>query len=222
MKIYDIHQAERPREKIINRGVEQLSNSELLAVLLRTGIKGLNAIQLGRKIEDVITSKGFENLTLNDLINIKGLGKAKAAEILACFEIGKRFLLKKNRHIMYKPKDVWNALTDIRSSKKEQFVVFFLDAKNEEIIREIISIGTLTASLVHPREVFEPAIKRNAASIILAHNHPSGNLDPSDADIEVTEKLIQGGKLLGISVIDHVIVTAQGYQSIKEGHEDLF
>ena len=222
VKIVDIQKKNRPREKLIEKGVEFLSNQELIAILLRTGIPGLNAIELGKKIIDILDKKGFENLKMDDLLSIKGLGQAKSAEILAAIEIGKRYLSKTKREIILTPKEVWDTLTDIRSAKKEHFIVIFLDAKNSVIVREIVSIGTLTASLVHPREVFEPAIKQNAVSIILAHNHPSGNLLPSDADITVTTNLIQAGKILGIKVIDHVIVSNDSFFSFREQMSEIF
>ena len=136
------------------------------------------------------------------------MGTVKASEIIACFELGRRMLKDKKFSILLSPKDVWERMEDIRGSKKEHFVVFYLDSRNQEIERDIISIGTLNESLVHPREVFEGAIKNNAAAIIVAHNHPSGDLKPSQDDIEITKKLIHAGKILDIEVIDHIIVSA--------------
>ncbi len=222
MKIRDLQIKNRPREKLIDKGVEFLSNQELIAILLRTGIRGLSAIELGQKIVDLIAKKGFENLSINDLLSIRGLGKAKSAEIIAAIEIGRRYLKQTKREIILTPKEVWDILTDIRSSKKEHFVVIFLDAKNSVIVREVITIGTLTESIVHPREVFEPAIKQNAISIILAHNHPSGNLVASDADVLVTKNLIKAGNIIGIKILDHVIVSVDSFVSLREQMPEIF
>jgi DNA repair protein RadC len=115
------------------------------------------------------------------------------------------------------PRDVFDGLKDIRESKKEHFVVFFLDTRNQQIKREIISIGTINASLVHPREVFEPAVKHLAVQVILAHNHPSGDLEPSEEDLDVNRRLTEAGKILGIEVLDHVIVTRTAFKSFRDG-----
>ena len=115
-----------------------------------------------------------------------------------------------------KPKDIWEALADIRENKKEHFIIFYLDTRNHEIKRDIISVGCLNANLVHPREVFEPAIRNLAASVIVAHNHPSGNLEPSQEDLDLTKRLVGAGKLLGIELLDHVIVSKDGFSSFKE------
>lgn len=140
----------------------------------------------------------------------------KACEIVACFELGKRLLQRKQAEIYLKPKDVWDELKDLRSHKKEHFVIFYLDSRNQEIKREVISIGSLNTNLVHPREVFEPAVRNLAAQIILAHNHPSGDPEPSEDDLEITKKLVESGKILGIEVVDHIIVTKNGFLSFKE------
>ena len=135
---------------------------------------------------------------------------------MAVFELGRRLLQDKQAALILSPREVWEQLKDIRTNKKEHFVVFFLNTQNQEIVRETVSVGTLNASLIHPREVFEPAVKHLAAHVILAHNHPSGSLDPSEEDLSVTKRLVDSGRLLGIEVLDHIIVTASGYTSFKE------
>lgn len=207
LKIKDRPKIDRPREKLEKYGVERLKDVELLAILLRSGIKDMNVIKLSQKILRDFKDEKILDADIKDLQKISGLGLAKACEIVACFELGKRKLKDKKTNILLTPKDIWEALADIRGSKKEHFVAFYLNARNQEIKREIISIGTVSASLVHPREVFEGAIKNNASSIILAHNHPSGDTEPSQDDIEITKKLVHAGKILDIKVIDHVIVT---------------
>jgi len=214
MRIKDLPKADLPREKLEKYGQEKLRDHELLAILLGSGIKGLNVLELSKKILRVVTEVGVDKISFRDLIEIKGLGKAKASEVIAAFELGRRMLKGKKTSILLSPKDVWERMSDICRSKKEHFVIFYLDSRSQEIQREIISVGTLNESLVHPREVFESAIKHNAASIILAHNHPSGSIEPSIADIEITKKLVQAGKILDIRVVDHVIVAGDTFVSV--------
>jgi len=217
MRIKDLPKVERPREKLEKYGPEKLSNSELLAILLRTGSKGINVVEMARKILGKFSGSGLAKANFKDLKNTFGLGAAKACEIVACFELGRRLLQNKKSQIYLTPKDVWNELKDIRDNKKEHFVIFFLDARNQEIKREIISVGSLNANLVHPREVFEPAVRHLAAQVILAHNHPSGDSEPSEDDLEITKRLVESGGILGIEVIDHIIVTKNNYFSFKDG-----
>jgi len=214
--IKNIPRIDRPREKLIQYGPEKLSNSELLALLLRSGNKDVNAIELAGKILKKFGAKELPNLIFKDLKKIPGLGPAKACEIVACFELGKRLLKDKKSQIFLTPKEIWEELRDLRNHKKEHFVIFYLDSRNQEIKREIISIGSLNANLVHPREVFEPAIRNLAAQIIVAHNHPSGDPTPSEDDLEITRRLIESGKILGIEVIDHIIVAKNKFFSFKE------
>lgn len=214
--IKDLPKVERPREKLMQYGPEKLSNSELLAILLRSGKKGENVIELANKILKRFSKDELPNLTFNDLKDYSGLGPAKACEIIACFELGKRLLKDKKAEIYLKPKEIWEELKDLRDHKKEHFVIFYLDSRNQEIKREIISVGSLNANLVHPREVFEPAVRHLAAQIVLAHNHPSGDPEPSEDDLEITKRLTESGKILGIEVVDHIIITKTGFISFKE------
>ena len=216
MKIKDLSRTDRPREKLMKYGPEKLSNSELLAILLRTGKKGENVVEMSNKILKNFGADNLPNANFFELKNHSGLGPAKACEIVACFELGKRLLKGKQTKIYLSPKEIWEELKELRNHKKEHFVVFFLDSRNQEIKQETISIGSLTANLVHPREVFEPAIKNSAAHIIMAHNHPSGDPEPSEDDLLITKKLAQAGEILGIEVLDHIIVGQKGYFSFKE------
>lgn len=212
----NIPKIDRPREKLIQYGPEKLSNSELLALLLRSGNKDVNAIELAGKILKKFGAKELPNLNFKDLKKIPGLGPAKACEIVACFELGKRLLKDKKAQIFLTPKEIWEELKDLKNHKKEHFVIFYLDSRNQEIKRETISIGSLNANLVHPREVFEPAVRNLTAQIILAHNHPSGDPEPSEDDLEITKRLVESGKILGIEVIDHIIVAKNDFFSFKE------
>lgn len=216
MKLKDLPKIDRPREKLEKYGPERLSNSELLAILLGTGQKGINVVELSKRILTKFSGDGLSRADVKAFKNTFGLGSAKACEIVACFELGRRLLQNKQSALLLSPRDVWEQLKDIRDNKKEHFVVFFLDARNQEIKREIISIGSLNANLVHPREVFEPAIRHSAAQIIVAHNHPSGDPDPSKDDIVITKRLVEAGKIMGIELTDHIIVSKNNYFSFKE------
>lgn len=215
-KIKDLHKIERPREKLERYGPGKLSNSELLAILLGSGTKKYNIIELSQKILSKFPNGQIVEASYEDLKKVYGLGPVKACQIIACFEFGKRMLKGKLAAFILSPEDVWKNLKDLRGHKKEHFVIFYLDSRNQEIQREIISVGTLNANLVHPREVFEPAVKNLCAHIIVAHNHPSGDPEPSEDDIEITKRLSEAGKILGIEILDHVIVAKNGYSSLKK------
>ncbi len=214
-KIKDIPRVDRPREKMEKYGPEKLSDSELLAILLRTGTKDSNVVEISRKIIRKFGKEGFSRASFSELKETFGLGPVKSAEILACFELGRRFLKDKKTELILSPRDTWENLKDIRDNKKEHFVVFYLDTRNQKIQREIISIGTLNANLIHPREIFEPAICHSAAQIIISHNHPSGDVNPSEDDLRVTKRLVEAGNILGIEIIDHVIVSQNSFLSLK-------
>lgn len=216
MKIKDLPKVDRPREKLEKYGPERLSDSELLAILLRTGSEGINVVELSGKILRKFSGAGLAKASAKELKNTFGFGSAKACEIVACYELGRRHLQNKQSVLLLSPKDVWDELKDIRDHKKEHFVIFFLDSRNQEIKREIISVGSLNANLVHPREVFEPAVRHLAAQVIIAHNHPSGDANPSEEDLVITKKLVGAGKILGIEVVDHIIVTVKNFLSFKE------
>jgi DNA repair protein RadC len=209
---------ERPRNKVaLYNGTEKLDNAELLSIILRTGTPERGVLDLAgdllRKFAN--TGANLSQATYTELIAC-GIGEARACEILAAFELSRRLISGKKSGIYLKPRDIWEELRDIREAKKEHFVVFYLDTRNQEIKRDIVSIGTLNYNLVHPREVFEPAVRNLAASVIVSHNHPSGCLEPSDEDLSLTKRLVQAGKLLGIELLDHVIVTKAGFMSFKE------
>ncbi len=209
---------ERPRNKVAHyQGTEKLDNTELLSIILRTGTKERGVLDLAgdllRKFAN--TGANITQASYSELIAC-GIGNARACEILAAFELSRRLITGKKAGIYLKPRDIWEELHDIRTNKKEHFVVFYLDTRNQEIKRDIVSIGTLNYNLVHPREVFEPAVRNLAASVIVSHNHPSGCLESSDEDLSLTKRLVQAGKILGIEVLDHVIVTAGGFMSFKE------
>jgi len=207
---------ERPREKLARYGPDRLKDSELLAILLGSGLKGTNVLELSSKILNKWKGKDLGSATIDELMQINGIGSAKASEIVACLELGRRLLKDKKTSVILSGRDVWERMADVRESKREHFVVFYLNSRDQEIKRDIVSVGTLNASLVHPREVFEQAITNHAASVIFAHNPPSGDTEPSLADKEITKKLVHAGRILDISVIDHVVVTKESWKSILE------
>jgi DNA repair protein RadC len=218
MKIKDFQKVDRPREKLKKYGTSKLSDKELLAILLSSGIKGKNVIELSKEILNEIKKVGIENINNESFKNIKGLGDTKTNQIISFIELGRRLLKNKKAELIMSPKDVWEKMEDLRDSKKEYFVIFFLDSRNQIIKREIISVGTLNSSLVHPREVFEPAIRYSTSQIIISHNHPSGLLKPSEEDLSMTKRLLEAGKILGIDVLDHIIVCKDEYKSLREGN----
>ncbi len=214
--IKNLPKLDRPREKLMKYGPNKLSNEELLAIILRIGSKENNVLVLAKNLLKKFDEKELPYITFNELKNFPGIGQVKACEIVACFELGKRFLKDKKVHLFLSPKDIFERLIEYRYKKKEHFFVFYLDVKNQEIKFEIISVGILNTTVVHPREVFEGAIKNSAAQIIVAHNHPSDNVHPSEEDLEITKRLVEAGKILGIDVLDHVIVTKENYFSFKD------
>lgn len=214
--LHDLPKQDRPREKLIKYGPNKLSNHELLAIILGSGRKGKNVLELAK---EVLRKINKEELLTTDVLTLKkqvGIGLVKACQLISCFELGKRFLKEKKSTLIMKPEDIWREMKEIRGNKKEYLVIFYLDVRNQVIRKEIISIGSLNSSLIHPREVFEPAVSHLAAQIIISHNHPSGDPSPSEEDIEVTKRLIQVGEILGIEIIDHVIVTEKEFFSMKE------
>lgn len=214
MKIKDTPKVDRPQEKLVKYGPKKLTDAELLAIILRTGTAGENVVELAQKVIRKFKHDLFR-VSINDLTDIKGLGTTKAAQIVAAFELSTRHLKKENLQVI-SPKVIFDSLLELRQSKKEQLVVFYLDARNREYSREIISIGTLNANLIHPREIFEPAVRNLANSVVLAHNHPTGEPEPSEDDIEITAQIVKAGKILGIEVLDHVIIGSNSYVSLKK------
>ena len=217
-KIKDLPEFERPREKLIKKGAKALKKEELLAILLRTGLKGKNALEVADDILVKYGDKKLLNASYEELRNIRGVGPTKAVQILAAIELGSRLFKEKSEKEVYinSSEDAIKELAHIKENKKENFVVLYLDARNKLIYKETVSIGSLNANLVHPREVFEPAVRYLAAQIVLAHNHPSGDPEPSEDDLEITKRLVESGKILGIEVIDHIIITKTGFISFKE------
>ena len=219
--IKEIPLNDRPREKMAVNGAAVLTDAELIAILLRTGTAEKSAIDIASEMTaDGGLYKRLAGITrLNELTNIKGLGQAKAATVLAALEIGRRIASAKPLEKIHLscPQDVADFLMPrLRYAAKEQFVVILLNNKNKVIGTEVVSEGSLSSSIVHPREVYAPAILHHAAAIMVAHNHPSGDPKPSTEDTEVTRMLARSGKVLGIPMIDHVIIGDGNYYSFLE------
>lgn len=220
--IKDLPANEQPREKLIDMGPDVLSNAELIAVILGTGYKNEGVLELASRILSEYGSKAITKIrSVERLMNELGIPKVKACQLISCFEIGRRFFAEDTARMptLRGPEDVYKYFgSEMAGLKKENFHCLCLNTRNKLIHDEIVSVGILDASIVHPREVFGPAIEFSSAGIILAHNHPSGDPEPSMADKKLTSQLVDAGKILGIDILDHVIVGKDGFFSFsKEG-----
>lgn len=216
--IKDLPDDMRPRERLLAKGEEHLSESELLAILLGSGSRDQSALELADEL--LLQNEGIrfvKRMTLAELQNIKGIGSAKATRLKAAVELGRRVTLAETRRdTVTSPEDVASlVMDDMRFYDREHFKCMYLNRKNQMIALETVSVGGLSSSVVHPREVFKPAIQRSAASVILIHNHPSGDPKPSNEDVAITKRLVEAGRLLGIDVLDHLIIGDGNYASLK-------
>ena len=217
-KIREIPKVERPREKLIEKGPQNLKDEELLAILLRTGTKEKNVLELARQVLKKFPKKKFLKLKYDDLIKIKGINSAKACTILATVELAKR-ILKVGEETLPKIESIRDVIAHfsyLREKEREHLAALYLNARNEVIFKKHLFVGTLNANICHPREIFKIALEKNAVSIILIHNHPSGDPQPSKADIEITKRIIEAGKIMGIDVLDHLIITKNKIFSFKK------
>jgi len=204
---------EMPREKMIMKGAAALSNVELLQAIICSGGKGNDVKKIAKNLYTTIEKVGPDSLTIDDVKAIKGIGNAKATVVFAALEFWRRMYTKQTAPLIDSAEKAAEQLDFIREKKQEYFVMLTLDGARRLIKSRIITIGTLTASYVHPREVFSPAIEDRAASIIIAHNHPSGALDVSEQDIEVTRRIKMAGELLGIKLDDHIVIAGDEHTS---------
>jgi len=219
LTIKDLPLEERPREKLIKYGPGVLTNAELLAIILRNGTKRGNVLELSKNLLKENNLRSLSRKRINALMRIFGIGQSKACQIVSCFELGRRlasFKYTRNNSINNVRDVVKLYSPDMSCLKKEHFKSIFLDSRKRIIKEETIFIGSLNASIIHPREIFQAAFEEGAAAIILLHNHPSGDPKPSDDDIEITEQLAKAGEILGIEVIDHLIIGHNKYFSFKE------
>lgn len=215
MKISEMPEQNRPRERFAKNGPTSLSDAELFAIILRTGHKNENVIDMSNRLIKEYGLKDLFSCSLKELQKIKGIGEAKAMQILAMAELSKRNSSSQNKiNKISSAKDVFDLFHErLKDEKQEHFYILLLNNKNHIISEKLITKGILDSSLIHPREVFNPAIKNSAARIILVHNHPSGEPAPSKDDLEVTERLVEAGSLIDIKVLDHVIIGRDKYWS---------
>lgn len=223
MKIKDMPEGLRPYEKCIKYGTTALSNEELLAIIIRTGTNGENSFMLASRVLEMKNQDrsltNLMHLSLNELMQIKGIGKVKAIQIQCICELSKRMAMTKaGKELDFsKPATIANYyMESFRHEEIEQLVVIYLDTKCRKITDKVLFSGTVNRSLISPREIFIEALKNNAVNIIVLHNHPSGDATPSRDDIKSTKRLIEAGRLIGISLIDHIIIGDRKYTSLKE------
>ena len=218
IKEFDLE--DRPREKLISNGADSLSDEELLAIIIGTGTREKNVVELSREILQTFSYESLSDIEVSELTKIKGIKSAKASSIVASLRFGQRIAQKTMERKIIKissSEDIYNYLkNELADKKNEHFYAILLDTKNVIISKEVISIGILDASLVHPREAFKLAVKKSAKSIIFAHNHPSGDYTPSNDDFKTTQRLVQAGEILDIEVLDHIIIGKDGYYSFKK------
>ena len=218
--IKDFPEEERPRERFMLNGAESLTNQELIAILIQTGSKDESALDVANRLLRHFNGlRILKDSTLDELKAIKGIGTAKGLQLLAALELGRRVskLAFKERYAIRSPEDAAKYLMDeMRFLSQEHFICMYLNTKNIVMHKQTIFIGSLNASIVHPREVYKEAIKRSAASIICLHNHPSGDPSPSREDVEVTRRLAESGKIIGIDLLDHIIIGENKFVSLKE------
>ena len=221
MGVKDLPLDDRPREKLTLRGAQNLSDAELIAILLRTGKKGKSVISVAQQL--ITTNRNLSVLaskTLSDLMKVDGIGKDKATTLLAAFELSRRIESQSkwlNEKKVTSPQDVADIFIPLlRDEIKEKFLLVCLNSANKIITYEVVSVGSLNSSVVHPREGFKAALDHNSASIILLHNHPSGNPEPSNEDIAITKKIVESGKILDIPVFDHIIIAGNVFTSFVE------
>ncbi len=219
MKIKDLAYDLRPRERLQMQGVKALSNAEILAILLRIGNKKENVIQVAQRLLQNHNLKTLASLDMTSMQKELGIGKVKAGQIIAAFELGRRVasLPKQERIIITSAKDVANIFQpEMSMLKQEHFKGIYLNVRKQVLKIQTLFVGTVDATLIHPREIFEPALRESAAGVIIVHNHPSGNPNPSRADLEVTKQLKRAGEMLEIKLLDHVIIGEREFYSFKE------
>lgn len=225
-RIKDIEESQRPRERLEKQGAQALNDAELLAILLRVGMQGTSAVQMGQRLLYHFEGlDGLQRATFIELCQIAGMGPAKAAQIKAAIELGYRIAKKQpeQRSLITSPQDVADLVQyKMASLEQEELWILLLDSRNHHIRTEQLYRGSLNASTVRPAEIYKAGIRHNAAGLIIVHNHPSGDPSPSPEDVHLTRMLIEAGKMLELPVLDHVIVGARGFASIKSLHQELW
>ncbi len=207
----------RPREKMLKYGARALTSTELLAVVLGSGVEGENVLRVAEDIMRRHGAEGLPLLTLEGWRSSRGIGKVKACQLTAAFELARRILVRPASEFRVgSPREAYELVRDLKRARKEHLVALYLDAQNFLIERETISIGSLNTTRTHPREILQPAILHSALSFVLVHNHPSGSLEPSRDDLDFTRSIARAAELMGVGLADHLIVSPRGYVSLKE------
>jgi len=218
--LHDLPKEERPRERLKKVGVDNLSLGELLALIIEKGKKGENVLTIAQNlISHFGNLENIKKASIEELCQVKGIGFATACKLKASFKLGEKAQITPTKYgqKIESPKDVFKLLkNDLGDKKKEHFKILSLDSRNKLISIDDVSIGTINANLVHPREVFKTAIQHLAVSIVIVHNHPSGDPEPSEDDLEITKRITEAGKLIGINVLDHIIITRTKFFSFKD------
>lgn len=221
-RIKDLPVSMRPQEKLIEKGAENLIDNELLAVLLGTGTKKYNALNLAQILLRKYPLITWDSLKIKDVLKVSGVGKTKASRIAAGVELGRRIFgrIPLTTIRMQTVQDMLPQLQEFATKKQEHLVVLYLNARYELLQKEVIGIGSLNTTIIEPKEIFAPAIINPCAFVVIAHNHPSGDPSPSDADILFTRRVFEAGKILGVTLLDHIIVTQNGYFSVVEAEDE--
>lgn len=207
------HTIDSPREKLVRYGIHKLTDIELVRLIIATGTKKVSSEDIAKKILTILYAADPDDVPFDEIVALEGMGIAKTTKIVGALALARRIVSQGQE--MMTPHDVWQSVREIHNERKEHFVSFYLDARNHLLKKETVAVGTVDSSFIHPREVFEPAIRLIASSIILIHNHPSGETTPSDADIVTTKRLVRAGQILGVPIADHVIVSATGFCSMR-------
>lgn len=217
-RMKDLPVMRRPREKMVSASAKNLTDAELLAILLGTGTQGKNVLSLSENLLKKYPGKKISQITLDELVKTPGVGKSKATRILAAFELGERFFAPSvlTKTLIKSAEDVLSQVRDIADKKQEYLLVLYLNARHELLAKEVVGMGTINNLRLTPREIFSPAFQTPCASLIIVHNHPSGNPEPSDDDIRFTSRIHEAGELMGIPLIDHVIIAKSGYFSFRD------
>lgn len=220
IKVKDLPEEEKPREKLKKYGPNALKNYELLSIILGKGTIKEDVFGIAKRVIDEYGSRAITTeADVEKVKKILEIGDVHACQVVACFELGRRFFSQTKEVYIRTPEDAFKYLSEMKKLNKEHFRGLYLDVKNKVIRDEVISIGTLTTNLIHPREIFQPAIQYSAVGIILAHNHPSGDPTPSEDDIKVTHQITEVGKVMDIDVLDHIIIGDEQFVSLKEKGE---
>ena len=218
-KIKDLPINERPRERLLNVGVNNLSDKEILSIILKTGTKGKNVEELAIELLNNYSLLDLKNITINDLLKIKGIGKTKAIELIASIELGKRIFLRDSKKLIKldNAKNIWEDSKYLFNGlKQEYFYCYYFNNKQELLMRKLMFMGTINNATIHTREIFKEAYLLSASTIVCLHNHPSNDITPSKADISFTDKLMRTGYIQGIPVVDHIIVGEDSFYSFYE------